>query len=437
MSARRVVVIGGGAAGAAAAYRLRQAGCRVTIVEQLPRLGGRIHSLEMAGQHVEMGGSFLTTRYTNTQRLLTELGLAGRLSFHSGSSAIMRDGRLQQLSAANFIFRRQLLSVPAKWQLLRLGWHALAAWRSLDFNDFTKAAVFDRQSVRSAFPSRGGTELVNYFIDCALNGYSYWSPEQTSYAMLLMVVKFMLRNGSFSLEGGMQQLPEALARGCEVRLGTKVDHLKAANSAYELAVTGPNGPDRIAADGIVCATTASAVPMIMELQPDRKVFFESIKYSATAVAVRHYREPVSLPAGAVAFPRPEHLPAAAITRANEAGSSDNGKSTNFVKCYASGDLGPQLEAASDQEIINLLAPEKLLHDPALAKADDTELQRWPEALPLFETGHFRRLRLFASGRIENPHTPVVFAGDYLGGPFIEGAVTSGLQAGERLLTRIR
>jgi predicted NAD/FAD-dependent oxidoreductase len=31
---------------------------------------------------------------------------------------------------------------------------------------------------------------------------------------------------------------------------------------------------------------------------------------------------------------------------------------------------------------------------------------------------------------------VVFAGDYLGGPFIEGAVTSGIRAADRLLRSI-
>jgi oxygen-dependent protoporphyrinogen oxidase len=57
--------------------------------------------------------------------------------------------------------------------------------------------------------------------------------------------------------------------------------------------------------------------------------------------------------------------------------------------------------------------------------------RWPHALPYFDVGHIRRLSKFAGGEIETGR--VVFAGDYLGGPFIEGAVTSGQAAARRLL----
>ena len=66
----------------------------------------------------------------------------------------------------------------------------------------------------------------------------------------------------------------------------------------------------------------------------------------------------------------------------------------------------------------------------------THVQRWPEALPMFEPGHFKRLRSFANGEIENPKQALVFAGDYIGGPFVEGAFTSGVRAAERLHERL-
>jgi protoporphyrinogen/coproporphyrinogen III oxidase len=63
------------------------------------------------------------------------------------------------------------------------------------------------------------------------------------------------------------------------------------------------------------------------------------------------------------------------------------------------------------------------------------VQRWPEALPEFGVGSICQLRRFARGEVEWGR--VVFAGDYLHGPLIEGAVTSGLQAADRLLTRLK
>jgi len=70
------------------------------------------------------------------------------------------------------------------------------------------------------------------------------------------------------------------------------------------------------------------------------------------------------------------------------------------------------------------------------KPQAVHVQRWMEALPFFDVGHFKRLRAFENGEIEDQNQPVVFAGDYIGGSFMEGAFTSGLQAAERLNSRL-
>lgn len=108
-----------------------------------------------------------------------------------------------------------------------------------------------------------------------------------------------------------------------------------------------------------------------------------------------------------------------------------------AKIYASGTVGAQLCRESDARIIKALTVSaKLVHDAVLhrdAEPVTTALvQRWPEALPLFTPGYLKQLRTFAEGRVEDPRHPLVFAGDYLSGPHIEGAFTSGVQAAERL-----
>ncbi len=74
----KLLVVGAGIAGLTAAYRLRQAGVRVDIIEARSRVGGRIRSLPGAantGVTVELGGEFIDTDHTTLISLAQELGL--------------------------------------------------------------------------------------------------------------------------------------------------------------------------------------------------------------------------------------------------------------------------------------------------------------------------------------------------------------------------
>ncbi|MCC5598205.1 flavin monoamine oxidase family protein [Nostoc favosum] len=74
----KVLVVGAGIAGLTAAYRLRQAGVPVDIIEARNRVGGRIRSLANAAGTditVELGGEFIDTDHSKLRSLAQELGL--------------------------------------------------------------------------------------------------------------------------------------------------------------------------------------------------------------------------------------------------------------------------------------------------------------------------------------------------------------------------
>lgn len=55
----RVVVVGAGIAGLTAANALNHAGVECVVLEGRDRLGGRLHTLDLAGRPVDMGGSWI------------------------------------------------------------------------------------------------------------------------------------------------------------------------------------------------------------------------------------------------------------------------------------------------------------------------------------------------------------------------------------------
>jgi monoamine oxidase len=77
LPARRVVVVGAGFAGLAAAHALADRGAEVTVFEARDRVGGRVHSRQLAnGAVVELGAEFVLPGYEVLRATAARLGLA-------------------------------------------------------------------------------------------------------------------------------------------------------------------------------------------------------------------------------------------------------------------------------------------------------------------------------------------------------------------------
>ncbi len=78
-----MIVIGGGIAGITAAWRLKQEGVEVTLIEARPQVGGRLYShysREMPSTF-DNGPHLFLDKYSHTRRLLEEMELAGSFEF--------------------------------------------------------------------------------------------------------------------------------------------------------------------------------------------------------------------------------------------------------------------------------------------------------------------------------------------------------------------
>jgi oxygen-dependent protoporphyrinogen oxidase len=364
--------------------------------------------------------------------------LSEQLVSRHETAGILRDGKIR-MATLRTLAGNDALSWSAKLHMLPLFLKTLTCWPNLDQHAFWKAHKYDNRSVAEMFPG-ADTELLEYLLQPMLNGYFYWTPERVSEAMLLILNKAALTQGrSYKMRDGLYQIPKALAGGSTVLLSHAVKTVRRQkNGTYTVTVEHGGRAKTLRADGIVCATTASAVPGIMpDLNHRQKAFFDSVEYSSTVVVARTFKREQTRGHKGIAFPRKEGIELSAITIAPELGGSG---SLATLKTYASGTIGKQLCAKPDNTVVRALLKamepareEVLVGNP---KPVATHIQRWPEALPYFDVGHFKRLHDFEAGAIEGQNDAIVFAGDYLGGPFMEGAFTSGMNAADRLHTRL-
>lgn len=238
-----------------------------------------------------------------------------------------------------------------------------------------------------------------------------------------------LQNQTFILREGLSQIPLAATEGSDVLLSHKVTQVaRKKNGMIEVVAENVHDEKVFVADGVVCAVPASVVPGILEgLSLDQRAFFASVSYASTVVASYALQHSGVSRSYAIAYPRETGVPIGAMTVL-----SDLSATTDVVKLYASGVSGKRLCAQSDEYI------HRVLFRAAGAGSGDYDrgswsVQRWPEAIPEFSVEHLDNLQRFANGEIEDETQPIVFAGDYLGGPFLEGAFTSGTRAARRLL----
>ncbi|MFL2099234.1 protoporphyrinogen oxidase [Desemzia sp. FAM 23989] len=87
---KRIAVIGGGITGLTAAYRIKQKieaenlPFELIILESALRVGGKIYSMKVENQYLDLGAESIDTRYPEAIELVKELGLEDQLIFNEG-----------------------------------------------------------------------------------------------------------------------------------------------------------------------------------------------------------------------------------------------------------------------------------------------------------------------------------------------------------------
>ncbi|WP_448619517.1 FAD-dependent oxidoreductase [Geodermatophilus sp. URMC 65] len=440
MTAKRVVVIGGGMAGIAAARALKDRGIDPLLLEKDDQLGGRVRTVTIGRDiAVDVGAGFITDRYECTLNLIRETGMLESLTRLKHDYAVggLEGGKTLSVSKSAGLLRvGSLLPLSMKTRLLPIGLDVIRNWRLLSLREIHAAASLDTRSVKEEYDDSRGRRLLDRLILPVLNGFFYWTPEQTSNAMLLMLWRLALGMREFyTLQGGLQRLATETGNRLSFRTGHEVVSVRRSASSSGFTVRARRGNDEveILADGVVCATPAWKAQNFASCLTDAgRDCVENVKYSSTVVATYHLNRAIPAVAHGTAFAQILTSELAFATTLSKSGRSDIPTGQDVLSLFASGTSGPQLCDASDEEVDRILSTAAIRADSAFSTSINRlsyRVDRWRYALPIFEVGHLRRLHALAG---VNGTNGFALAGDYIGGPFIEGAVRSGVEAAEKL-----
>ena len=168
MAAKRAIVIGGGAAGTSAAFRLQQAGVSVVLVERDDRVGGRTRSERIDGFILDVAAGLMPGTYSAVYSLMDDAGIRDALELMTSPTAVVRDGKLHYLELSNMVgsmLGTKLYGLGSKLKLAKLGVKTLSMWKQLGFDDLSKAAQHDTETVESYGRRELGDELYEYLLN--------------------------------------------------------------------------------------------------------------------------------------------------------------------------------------------------------------------------------------------------------------------------------
>jgi polyamine oxidase len=210
----RVIVVGAGISGLTVANALRHGGIECVVIEARDRLGGRLHTVDLAGSPVDMGGSWIHHPVGNPMRAFADqIGVACRPANPLAEMAGFDFGVGKRLSSADVqaSLRMQFEEFPEAIEGLRveLGPHASAA----DAIDAFVARLDVAPVVaRQAFQA----------LRAVIEGEVATTAEQQSLQWMWNEMEY---GGDFFGDvpaGGYRSLVTAMAAGVDVRLGTEV-----------------------------------------------------------------------------------------------------------------------------------------------------------------------------------------------------------------------
>jgi protoporphyrinogen/coproporphyrinogen III oxidase len=429
----RVVVIGAGIAGLAAAFRLRQAGVNVTVLEATDRPGGRMTTDIVNGHVIERGTQLLLSSFTNVLSLIREVGLHPELLAISPWIAVVcgqiprriRTGMLAWPLLLGFLGFPDFLRLIRQAGLRR--WpspHNYAAWA--EFDDEDTAAWCDRHF---------GRATTVYFVEPFLGACFHETPNEISRVIpcTLWTRVNPFKSKTLTLSRGLGMLPEALAARLDVRFRSPAQSVELAANGVQVRTSH----ESITADWAILATTSSAARAIYSQPAQIEQRLMKTRYGSTinvCIAANRLWQggTVLRKVWQLLIPRVEGgtISSVSIESSRDATRVPNGEMLSFRYRNAT---TARVIASSDEEIISGIIPDAEKYFPGLSEAIRfAHVVRWPEAMPKSSVG---RIRSIAEYRQTAPGTRrILLAGDYMGLPWTESAAESGLWAANQILS---
>lgn len=421
--AKRCIIIGAGLAGLSAAYKLKQSGWDVVILDARERLGGRVYSYvmpESTNLICELGAEWIGASHERMIALCKEFKIP--LQDHRFESWLLQDGKVSAPGkwgfspAADAAFARLMkdfhsMTEEQKAKLDERNW-----WRELEKIGFTQEDLILRDLMDS---TDFGESIRHVSAFAAAAEYAESSPANEM---------------DFKMTGGNSRLVGELAK----RIGQDNIRLqKFVQSVTEKdgVVTVKAGDETFEGDACICTVPATMLTKITFDPPLPEAQFEAaqqLEYSRIAKNSVLYKDRF--------WKNPDFALVSDLTSHFYFHSTQNQPGVQgILTAYAVGEKADVLAAQGERRRMEIITEDLRDFEPdAMEKAISIVSYPWQRdkftlgAYALYRPGQWFTIRSI----LAEPHGKVLFAGEHIADwqGFMEGAVNTGEAAAQTLIS---
>jgi len=401
----------------------------VTVLEAAPWAGGRARTERHGDFILNTGAGFVTDFYDETLALLRELRIDVMQPRERPTIAATALGKLPiDFSSPRGTWRFPLVPWPDK---LRAAGTLAAAWlrRRSHIAHLASLARMDRGGTAERWGRRAfGKAGYDYYLRAGLEPFFFFSAREASAALAKALTRHALGWRMLAIRGGTGTLCEALAERLEVRTGCRAGGVETFGD--HVAVHHSGGT--VEADyGVLAVPAGAAAHLEGNIAPEDRNDLGAVRYAPGAVLYFGYERPITVQHPSVTPMGPGPHPIARVWTLSRWLPEYLPEGKELLAIYASSTRAAELLDRDPDKIVAALRGDAEEIFGRLADPDWVRLYPYREAVVVPVPGHYRRMRAFAARRRKR----LLFAGDWLTGSSIEGAVRTGRGAARSIIAR--
>ncbi len=407
------IIVGGGISGLVCAHELKKQGKDVLVIES-GSIGGRMETIEMHGHKIDLAAGFILDSYKELLKVAKDVGLKPVKSKIEMNIGIVEKNR--KIKDASPIHT----SLATKVELVKtavLNLHQLATHDITDYSTLTKKD----ENLAAWLNQQINHEFLDEIINPLSNDLFFYGAEHFSKNLFFGLMRYVIGSNQMNFPNGIGELSKKLAENLSIIENTRIGSIVEKADHVELTYGSFPFRKKIKGRKVIVSVQGNRVLNLLSVPTEsQRNFFKQIKYSSTIKLFGISNADEFKSHNRVYFNGHKSLASVNVVNQEE---NESLISVGLKHEYSKHILD---EKWSDNHIIQEV--KKL--DPSLANVKFIKVQRWASAVPMFTPNHIQNIDSYQN-TINT--SGIVFCGDYLVGPFVEGAVISGLRAAEKIL----